>query len=138
MVSIIRLVEIILITIIMISKYSYQSRIKFKELDYYSPSLTSLKVDVDSDLYSNYNIMIALYVHNHAYSLSTFLATLEGLKCPNKNSKCHLWVMFDKCTDDSKDIFISWLSTTRPIFDQIIMIDTRNDAQTRIKHVSNL
>jgi hypothetical protein len=46
--------------------------------------------------------------------------------------------MFDKCTDDSKDIFISWLSTTRPIFDQIIMIDTRNDAQTRIKHVSNL
>ena len=126
-----KLIEIVII--ILIFKYSFQSRIKFKELDHYAQNLTTLIIDSDN---SNTNLMIALYVNNHAYSLPTFLATLESLKCPNKNSKCHLWVMFDKCTDDSKDIFISWLSKTRPTFDQIIMIDTRNDAQTKLKHVS--
>ena len=121
-----------LITLSLILSIALCQRIKYKDLKYYSSDLTVASTDDDAE---NYNIMIAFNVNNQAYSLPTFLATLETLKCPNKNSKCHLWVTFDKCVNDIKDTFIRWLSTTRPNFDQIIMIDTKNDAQTKIKHV---
>ena len=57
-----KLIEIVII--ILIFKYSFQSRIQFKELDHYAQNLTTLIIDSDN---SNTNLMIALYVNNHAY-----------------------------------------------------------------------
>ena len=39
----------------------------------------------------NQKILISVLIKNNAYSLPTFLATLETLKCPNLNKKCDLW-----------------------------------------------
>jgi hypothetical protein len=83
-------------------------------------------------------VLLAIKIKNHAYSLPTFLATLERLECPTENKKCDLWVIFDECTDQSYDLFIEWLSNTRPLFDTIIMIDTNNDQSTKEKHVLDL
>jgi hypothetical protein len=81
-------------------------------------------------------VLLAIKIKNHAHSLPTFLATLETLKCPSEGSqKCDLWAIFDDCSDQSYDLFVEWLSHARPLFDTIIMIDTRNDQLTREKHV---
>lgn len=79
-------------------------------------------------------VLIAVTIKNNAYSLPTFLATLENIKCPNSNNKCNLWIIFDNCTDQSYDIFIYWLTNTRTLFDTIIMLDTKNDLKTKEKH----
>jgi hypothetical protein len=121
------------ITILLGIISSNAQRIQFKDLNHYTSNLSI--ISTNDEIENKNNIMIALHINNHVYSLPTFLATLETLKCPNPNSKCHFWVMFENCNDDSKDVFISWLSTTRPLFDLIIMIDTRKDAQTKAKHV---
>jgi hypothetical protein len=47
-------------------------------------------------------------------------------------------LIFDECTDKSYDIFTNWLSSKRPIFDTILMIDTKNDAKTRESHVMKI
>ena len=36
-------------------------------------------------------VLVAIIIKDNAYSLPTFLATLETLKCPTKNKKCDLW-----------------------------------------------
>lgn len=80
-------------------------------------------------------VLVAVKIRNHAYSLPTFLATLETLRCPNLSKKCDLWIVFDRCSDQSHEMFVNWLANTRTLFDSIIMIDTLNDQATREKHV---
>ncbi len=36
-------------------------------------------------------ILIALRIKDNSYSLPTFLATLETIKCPSESGKCDLW-----------------------------------------------
>lgn len=40
-------------------------------------------------------VLVAITIKDNAYSLPTFLASLESLKCPNANKKCHLWYNFN-------------------------------------------
>ena len=68
----------------------------------------------------------------------------ENRKCllPNYRNKVlykkNIRLIFDECTDKSYDIFTNWLSSKRPIFDTILMIDTKNDAKTRENHVMKI
>ena len=41
--------------------------------------------------YENTTILIAITINNNAYSLPTFLKTLETVKCINSRKKCDLW-----------------------------------------------
>ena len=45
-------------------------------------------------------------------------------------------LIFDNCTDNSYELFIDWLSNTRMSFDTIIMLNTKNDEKTKLKHVN--
>ncbi len=82
-------------------------------------------------------ILISISVGNNSYSLPTFLKTLETLKCGKDTAaKCHLWVIFDRSTDKSNEIFLFWLENTRLLFDTISMVKTQNDLKTKEQHVS--
>lgn len=110
-------------------------RIKFKELTSYSSNFSTLIVEKIDDI-NDKRLMIAVIINNHAHALPTFLASLEKLKYPIDRTRCHFWVIFDKSTDNSKDIFTSWLHELQPKFEQIVILDTKNDKQTKSKHVN--
>jgi hypothetical protein len=84
---------------------------------------------------TNPQILVTVIIRNNAYSLPTFLRTLETIKCPNAENRCDLWIAFDKCTDKSYDIFVYWLSHAREMFNSILMLNTDNDVETKKKHV---
>ena len=68
-------------------------RVKFKRVvaDYEKNEYSILK-NVEDELSENdRKILVAIVVKNHAYSLPTFLASLETLECPSLNKKCDLW-----------------------------------------------
>ncbi len=46
---------------------------------------------IEKSNYENATILIAITINNNAYSLPTFLKTLETLKCLNNRHKCDLW-----------------------------------------------
>lgn len=110
--------------------------IRYKKVNIKSDGSFSLDDELQNEM-KNFRYLIAVTIKNNAYSLPTFLATLENLKCPNENKKCDLWFVFDKCTDNSYEIFTHWLSVTRPDFDTIIMINTDNDEKTSLNHVGD-
>jgi hypothetical protein len=127
----------------------YRERVKFKPVVRRSEHQDTDSISVEPESVINKDkilkVLLAIKIKNHAHSLPTFLATLETLNCPQRTTedkevtnKCHLWVVFDDCSDSSYDLFVTWLAETRPLFDTIIMLDTHNDKATRDKHVRNL
>jgi len=104
----------------------------------------NLKLNSDKSSYSlegrtsdqTSKILVSIIIGNNSYSLPTFLKTLESLKCVTESdSKCDLWVVFDRSTDKSHEMFIYWLENTRQLFNTITMIKTLNDMKTREQHV---
>jgi hypothetical protein len=132
----------LLLTTVSICHSTVQSRIAFKDLKYYDRGsleiISQEKADIHTGLTVENGILVAIIVKNQAYALPTFLTSLERLKCPNTKGKCNLFVLFDKCDDESKDMFVDWLTYSRLIFDTIAMVDTNNDQKTRVNHVGRL
>jgi hypothetical protein len=105
---------------------SERQRIKFAPIDSLDDSIDSIDPTA--------TILVAIKVKNQEYSLPTFLATLETLKCSNKKNKCDIWIVFDHSNDRSYNIFIQWLEKSRQLFDTIIMLNTQNDQISKQKH----
>lgn len=70
---------------------AHPRRVKFKQVILNHVDKTFNLNITDNDDESVSRVLVAITVKNHAYSLPTFLATLETLKCPGENKKCHLW-----------------------------------------------
>jgi len=68
-------------------------RVKYKRVvaDYEKNEFSILKNEDDELSENDRKILVAIVVKNHAYSLPTFLASLETLECPSLNKKCDLW-----------------------------------------------
>ena len=69
-------------------------RVNYKRVvaDYEKNEFSILNNEKDDELSENdRKMLVAISVKNHAYSLPTFLASLETLECPSLNKKCDLW-----------------------------------------------
>ena len=84
----------------------------------------------------NPSILVSIKIGNNSHSLPTFLKTMESIKCENEKKKCDLWVVFDKSTDQSFEIFNYWLENTRILFDTVTIVNRTNDRETKTEHVS--
>ncbi len=63
-------------------------RVKFSQV---IVNPTNKTFTLEKNVSEDFRVLIAITVKNNAYSLPTFLATLESIKCPSLNNKCHLW-----------------------------------------------
>lgn len=79
---------ILLVLIVGLAKANPR-RVKFNSIVPSEKSFKVIKPDLND--IGNQTVLIALTIKNHAYSLPTFLATLEKIKCKNSKSKCDLW-----------------------------------------------
>ena len=66
-------------------------RVKFKQISINSNRDGFTLIQNNDDYNPNQKILIGVIIKNHEYSLPTFLASLETLKCPNAMNKCDLW-----------------------------------------------
>ena len=64
-------------------------RAKFKKVVVNTANKTFSIEESPVDL--SQRILVAVVINRNAYSLPTFLHTLETLKCRNKKKKCDLW-----------------------------------------------
>jgi hypothetical protein len=77
--------------------HTERQRVKFKtvlqnhENRSYSIEENSKKDQDKSEPNDIIKVLVAIDIKNYAYSLPTFLATLETLKCPSSTKKCDLW-----------------------------------------------
>lgn len=81
-----QLLIILLISLICLQIRSEPQRVKFK-----NPNKDSSKNASNDYPIEQSKILIAVRIKDHSYSLPTFLATLETLKCPSQKNKCDLW-----------------------------------------------
>jgi hypothetical protein len=81
---------IFLISLTYFKVSSEPQRVKFKTLIKDSSTNTSSSENSDYPI-EQAKILIAVRIKDHSYSLPTFLATLETLKCPSRKNKCDLW-----------------------------------------------
>ena len=79
-------------------------------------------------------VLASLIIGNNSHSLPTFLRTLESLESKN----CYIWAVFDKSTDESKEIFMYWQQNAKHEFSHVKIVNTHNnDSETRSQeHVS--
>lgn len=81
---------ILLISMFMIELNGQPTRIKFKQV-IQKENEGTFSIENTSQNKENQKILIAITIKDNQYSLPTFLATLETLKCPTENKKCDLW-----------------------------------------------
>lgn len=81
---------IFVLSLMYTSIQSEPQRIKFSDVARNVTNKTfTIERKVSDD--SKNRVLVAVVVRDQAYALPTFLATLEAIKCPNPNQKCHLW-----------------------------------------------
>ena len=92
MIKLKKVVPVLLYSILYINYVTCNpKRVKFSDVIFTDNKAEFKIVKNSQDENPNQKILIGVLIKNHAYSLPTFLATLETLKCPSLNKKCDLW-----------------------------------------------